>query len=348
MKLLTHQIASPVPLDNWTVSASIDFLTLTNLSSDRRSALKTALMGIGARVKLAQHGNRDVITIHDPTSAQLQQIIDIYPNASIYAAEFSVDFRPADETDVSELAPVYKWFADALSPAVPKAQRYMWDPSTGLRGRYVKAPDGPCDTITTIIWRDGVERVKQRLYIKDRDGNGIFERPCVRLEATLSMAQCSNVGLAKAWQLATFGDNLRRVLSPCFQIVDSIKPKLKRARHKAGSNTDKKTQAHNDREVTKTCAGWDKGGAMWAANRHYAVSSHHEARRRIGDALHRLGKHLKKLKLAKNSREVLELVSPENRMLLEVDDFRAYALIRVQLTQYRYRSYRRRPGTDKK
>jgi hypothetical protein len=347
MMLLTRCIALPVALDGWTISASIDFLTLTNLTNDRRLALKTALMANGATVKLAQDGSRDVITVHDPTLTHLQQIIDIYPNASIYAVEFSVDLRPAGETDISELAPVYKWFADALHPAVPKAQRYIWDRSTGPRGRYVKAPDGPCGTITTVIWRDGLERVKQRLYIKNRDGNGIFERPCVRLEATFSMAECSNLGLAKAWQLTTFGTNLRRALSPCFQIVDGIKPKLKRARHKAGSATDKKTQAYNDREATKTRVGWDNGGAMWAANRDYATSSHHEARRRIGDALHRLGKHLKKLKLAQNSREVLDLVSPENRMLLEVDDFRASSLIRVQPTQYHYRPYKRRPGTNK-
>lgn len=61
MTLPAHRIASPIPLDSWTVSASIDFLTLTNLTSDRRSALKNALVGIGALVKLAQHGNRDVI-----------------------------------------------------------------------------------------------------------------------------------------------------------------------------------------------------------------------------------------------------------------------------------------------
>lgn len=347
MKLPAHRIASPVPLDSWTVSASIDFLTLTSLTSDRRSALKNALVRIGALVKLAQHGNRDVITIHDPTSAHLQQIIDMYPNASVFAIEFSVDFRPAGETDVSELAPVYKWFADALYPAVPKAQRYICDLSASPKKHYVKAPDGPCDVITTVIWRDGIERVKQRLYIKDHDRNAAFERPCVRMEATFSMAQCSDVGLAKAWQLATFGGDLRRVLSPCFQIINDIKPKLKRVRHKPGSDTYKRTQMLNDREKTKSRVGWTQGGAMWAAKRGYGVSPHHEARRRIGDALHRLGVQLTKLKLAENSRAALELVLPENRMVLEVADYRDSVPIRVEPPQYSYRRYERQPGTKR-
>ncbi|SDC80516.1 hypothetical protein SAMN05428966_102375 [Massilia sp. PDC64] len=341
MNSVPHEIALPVHLDTWTVSASIDFLSLTNLTNDQRHALKQVLEVRDTCVKLAQDGGRNVITVHDPTLAQLQQIIDTYPNASIYAIEFSVDLRPSGETDLSELAPVYKWFADALYPVVPKAKRYMCDlTAPGPKKPYIKAPDGPCDTITTIVWRDVPERVKQKLYIKDRDGNRVFERPCVRLEATLSMGGCSDVGLAKAWQLATFGDHLRRVLSPCFQIADGIKPKLKRARHKPGSDTDKKTRAYNERQLSKTRAGWDKGGAMWAAKRAYAVHPHHEARRRIGDALHRLGKQLTKLKLSENSREVMEHVSAENRMLLEVDDFRASSLIRGE--DIPYRTYTRR------
>lgn len=339
MSALAREIALPVSLAEWTVTASIDYLTLTNLSNDRRRTLRSALAAHDARVKLAQDGGREVITVHDPGLTQLQQIIDIYPNASIYAAEFSVDLRPVGKTDISELTPVFKWFADVLYPALPRAKRYMYQQHANGKGRYVKVPDEPCDRITTIIWRDTLERVKQRLYIKQHDGNGPFDRPCVRLETTLSMAGCSDVGLAKAWQLATFGGELRRVLSPCFQIADAIKPSLKRARHKPGSNIGNKTIAHNERELVKTLTGWRKGGAMWAANRGYQVSPHREANRRIGDALHRLGKQLTKLKPPENSRETFELVAPENRMLLEVDDFRASAPIRGKPVSYPYRKY---------
>lgn len=324
-----QQIALPVPLDSWTLTASIDFISLTMPSRPDLYRLKHVLLDQAitdrghVEVPAAKRGQRDVLTIHDPSMVQLQRLIDIYPGASIFQAEFSIDFRPggADPACVDELAPVFRWLADSLYPASLKAKRYSWDSQIGQRGRYVPTRSGPSESLTTHLWRDGWERIKQRLYLKTMDRGGAVERPSVRLEVSMNMTACSRAHLAKAWQLATFGQDLRRTLMPCFQIAAGIKPKLKRMRHLEGTRIARETEAANAKEINRVERFWLRQGAMWAVQNGYSIVPDKVAHKRIGNALHRLGDHVAQLKLPENSRVTLDVQPPESRTLLELNDW---------------------------
>jgi hypothetical protein len=324
MKPESREIALPVPLDGWTVTPSIDFVTFTNGSDAllhrlAREMKKTEPKQL-SHVKVARDHTRTVLTIHDPTIAQLQRMIDLCPNLDVYEVEFSIDFRPAGcgPAGLDELAPVFKWFADSLYPVTSKARRLRYEDTANGKGRFSPAPRGPGDTLTTHLWRDGLERIKQRLYIKFEDQNKTVERPSVRLEVRLGMTPCWEIGLWRAWQFAEFGTHLRSTLSPCFRIAEGIKPKLKRSRHKEGTRIEQETNKANARELARVSAGWCNEGAMWAVRRGYTVNPDKQTHKRIGDALNRLGKQLSALKLPEKPRVVDRWIPAESLDFLGV------------------------------
>ncbi|MFC5549518.1 hypothetical protein [Massilia aerilata] len=308
MRHHAREIALPVPLDEWIVAPSIDFVKFTNASDTLLHRLARAMKKtepkLSSHVTVARDDMRTVLTIHDPTIAQLQRMIDLCPNLDVYEVEFTIDFRPTGvgPAGLDELAPVFRWFADSMYPVTSKATRLRYEDTANGKGRFSPAPPGPSDTLTTHLWRDGLERIKQRLYVKFEDQSEPVERPSVRLEAWFSMAACSSMSLGRVWQFAEFGADLRRTLSSAFYIADCIKPKIKRTRHKEGTRIAQKTIKANDREIARVEAGWANQGAMWAVRHGYAVNPDKQAHKRIGDALHRLGQHLTALKLPEKTR----------------------------------------------
>jgi hypothetical protein len=348
-----QQIALPVSLDGWTLTSSIDFVTITKPFRPDLYQLKKALLDpsltdrTNVKVPPEKRGERDVLTIHDPTLGQLQRLIDIDPAARIYEIEFSIDFRPGgpDPASDDELVPVFRWLADAIRPAELKATRRHWDDSVGRKGDYVPTSGGPSISVSTHLWRDRLERIKQRLYLKTLDQGRPVERPSVRLEATLSMTACSDVNLAAAWQLATFGPDLRRTLAPCFQVAAGIKPKLKRVRHVEGTTIAQKTEAANAKEVLKVEQAWMRQGAMWAVMNGYAIVPDKVVHKRIGDALRRLGEHLARLKLPENSRAHVSSESAGTVTELEFEDWTTELPIGKA---HKYPSIRKKPTQHKK
>lgn len=221
----------------------------------------------------------------------------------IYEVEFTLDFRPKGApAGLDELAPVFRWFADCLRPSkdVPGARRknYVED----AQGRYVDAPPGASESLTTYLWRNKLERVKQRLYMKVKDNGMPVAFPSVRLEATLSMTACWLVGLNYAFHLAEFSRRARRVLSPHFQITAGIKPGLKRSRAAVGTRLRDKTEASNRTQAERIEKLWRGRGAMGAFRLGLKTIPDKQANKRIGDALDRLRDHLAPLKLPEISR----------------------------------------------
>jgi hypothetical protein len=200
------------------------------------------------------------------------------------------------------------------------AKRLRYEAGADDKGRYAPTPHGPSNTLMTHIWRDGLERVKNRLYIKELDQGQSVQRPSVRLETRLGMTACGDMGLGRAWQFGEFGVNLRRVLSPYFYIADSIKPKFKRMRHKEGTRIAQETAKANQREIDKVTNGWRTQGAMWAVKHGYAVVPNKQAHKRIGDALHRLGRQLTALKPSEKSRAPDRWIPAESLEFLDVPD----------------------------
>jgi hypothetical protein len=326
MKLLAREIALPLPLDEWIVSPSIDFVKFTNASEALLHRLAREMKKTepeqSSPIFVTRDRTRPVLTIHDPTTAQLQRMIDLQPNLYVYEVEFTIDFRPAGTgpAGLDELVPVFRWFADTLYPVASKAKRLRYEDTDNGRGRFAPSPNGPSDTLTTHLWRNGLERIKQRLYIKDQDQYQIVDRPSVRLEAWFSMSGCSEMGFGRVWQFAELGANLRRVLSPYFYVADGIKPEPKRMRHREGTRIAQETAKANEREITRVKDGWCSQGAMWAVRRDYGVTPDKQAHKRIGDALNRLGKQLAALKLPKISRATDRWIPAESLDFLAVSD----------------------------
>lgn len=351
MKPPSPSIALPVSLADWIVTPSIDFIKLTSASLADLEALQLALgTPTAAFVRASRNSaERNIITLHDPSPAQLQSIINHAPRMLIYAMEFTLDFRPKGApAGLDELAPVFRWFADCLRPSddVPGARRKNYIQSG--RGNYVDAPSGPGNSLTTYLWRNGLERVKQRLYMKVEDQKKPVQFPSVRLEVTLGMTACWHVGLEYAFHLADFSRNVRRVLSPHFNIAAGIKPRSKRSRAAAGTRRHAKADAYNHREAERAVRVWRKKGAMGAFRLAIETIPNKEAHKRIGDALDRLRGQLAPLKLPEFSRAD---AASANSELLQTIDFieanRSVALPPIGAKQYERLTFRPEPRRKK-
>jgi len=348
MKPAPPSIALPVSLNDWIVTPSIDFIKLT---SPCREDLKALRLALGRPATVFVHAARDsadrnTITLQTPSTAQLQAVIDHAPRMQIYEVEFTLDFRPkGDPAGLDELAPVFRWFADCLRPSkdVPGARRknYVED----AQGRYVDAPPGASESLTTYLWRNKLERVTHRLYMKFKDNKAPVPFPSVRLEAKLSMSACWLVGLDYAFHLADFSQRARRVLSPHFQIAAGIKPGSVRSRAAVGTRLRAEADASNSKKAMRVEKFWRKKGAMGAFRLGLKTIPDKEANKRIGDALDRLHAQLAPLRLPKISRADATVDQLETFEFIE-ENF-VVTLPPIGVKQYERLTYRPKPQRKK-
>lgn len=349
MKIEKQEISGPVSLAGWTLTPSIDFITLRMASHEAR-ALEKALIAAdprrqvdegkrgevlkegrhtttGINVVFSEEAGGTVITVHDPDVRELQRMIDGYPNAWLAEIEFTIDFRPNGEpAGEDKLVPVFRWLSDCVFPPMPKARQKAYVPRTDKYERQYNAEECPN---TTRIWDAQRAWSQMRLYIKKDDPNRIVDFPSVRLEATLSSGACQDFGVSRLWQLVDLIPSVRKTLSPYFFVADGIKPKLIRIRNAEGKAGRRDTTL-NKRETNKVERAWRYRGAMWAAENGYNVDPHKEANKRIGDALGKLQDGLKSLKLPENSCRPGATVCPQTCVWLEFDDWTPLSPIDVK------------------
>lgn len=331
------EIGRPVSLKDWVLSPSIDFITL-RLSSYAANATRRALIAvdssIASKVKVARTTTgspTDVLTIHDPSVAELQQLVNLQPYAAIHEIEFTVDFRPkGGPAGLDELAPLYGWLRDCVFPPMPRARQKAYSSSTNKYELRHKTGNA---ALTTRKWDNSISWEQIRLYMKTEDHGKLVDRPSVRLEVTWSGGAPQDHNLICMGKLVEFAPMLRVQLSKYFLVAAGIKPKERRVRNPdtaAGQNT----LTYNRREAGKVERMWSQRGAMWAVEKGYEVYPHREATKRIGVALSKLQKRLSKLVLPENSCLPIAAESAEGRMVLTVDDFSTLTPIDVPKSLY--------------
>jgi hypothetical protein len=271
--------------------AKIDFITLRLPASIRNEADALRFSGhISGRITApkAWWGRKDdCLTIHDPTRADLQFLIDEHHDTEILALEVAVDFFLKDGcNDPARLRALHAWLKTRLFP-----QRH--DRMKGNdRRKYYDEADGTIkdDTLktrsgdTTLYWPNtsGYEQV--RLYIKTTDDKRPIDRHCVRIEATLHRGGCQYADVHRVGLLPHFADNLRRYLSPFFNIAAGIKPKIKRTRTKDPAKAREAARIV-DKERARAGRNWTTYGAAWAAKYGYRIIQDTKTNRLVGVAL---------------------------------------------------------------
>jgi hypothetical protein len=271
--------------------AKIDFIKLRLPASIRSIADAARLTeNIDGRINAPDRWRdvrEDHFTIHDPAHADLQFLIDEHHEAEILALEVAVDFKLKDKSnDPAHLAELHAWLKTHLFP-----QRHVSMSRNGRR-KYYDEVDGAIkrdalktrSTDKSVYWanKSGYEQV--RLYIKIKDNEQPIDPHCVRIEATLDRGGCQLAGVHRVGLLPIFADNMRRYLSPFFNVAAGIKPKIKRTRSKDPARVLDAVKAA-DRERAKAERNWGQYGSAWAAKHGYRIVPDTETNGLIGLAL---------------------------------------------------------------
>lgn len=322
MHIENSYIAEPVALDTWTVSPSIDFITIQ--VDEERSMASLRLVHrrpeIANKIEFPKRRNVRIFTIHDPSIDDLQTLLDLYPSGEIQDIEFTLDFRPkGGPASDDELIPALKWLNHSLFPNLPNARRLCYDE---VKKRYVHEQTDSWGNNLTRRWEDRRQYVKYRLYIKKHDKRTEVQQPSVRLEVTFNRGGCQDHGIQWMWQLVDFAGRARTTLAPYFFIGAGIKPVLTRLDRYA-KNSEKRALAalQNSEEKQRVDAAWKRFGAMWAIRNAYKVHPDLDTNRRIGKALDRLQSMLERLKLTNFSPVFSDLYQPLTRTNTGVSAF---------------------------
>lgn len=301
---MTRTIAPPVPLSNWNIIPSIDFISILVPPDEIERALLLP-ESISKRVKVPRVSRNIVLTLHDPEASELQALINAWPNAEIHKLEFTLDFHQVCDPGSAVLnRDLFHWLSDCLVPAYPNSNQlhFKENPYPQRRllckeGKYVKMEKPDASSETTRKWENGDQYIKNRLYIKEDKWKGQVTE-WVRLEATLNRGGCQEKGIQLIWQLVPFAADTRRNLAPYFNIASGIKTPLRRVdRLTEGTVRHLATLKANEEAVDAAARGWATRGAMWAAEQGLKTTPHREANARIGKALDRLKIKLSPLKL---------------------------------------------------
>lgn len=241
------------------------------------------------------------ITVHNPSTADLQRLINFDHSLRIIGLEIAVDFTPSSTANaLAQCRQLHAWFVHTLFPAKHPsmgARTTRWRYSTTVR-KYLR--DGlttPSNGgFTSVLWRHQRGAFQLRCYIKEHDAHTALQRPCVRVEVTLLRAGCQDLQVHQLGLLPHFVGGLRRNLQPFFHVARSIKPVERRVRGSKQERVRRRlaeidsTNAHRERN-------WRRYGAQWANKHGLEVQPDASANRAIGGALKALQNRLARLKL---------------------------------------------------
>lgn len=306
--------------------AKIDFITLRPPTCIRGGAdalrFERRVDGRITAPKTWKGSKTDCLTIHDPTHADLQFLIDEHHDTEILAVEVAVDFTLKDgSNDPARLRALHAMLKTRLFP-----QRHDRMKGKGRRKYYDEA-DGTITTDNlktkstdrTVYWAtpDGFEQV--RLYIKDRDDKRPIDRHSVRVEATLYRGGCQIAHVHRVGLLLLFTQDLRRYLSPFLNVAAGIKPKSTRTRTK-DSVKAREAVRRAERERARVERKWTSYGAAWAAKHGYNIIPDAKTNRLIGGALKGLRESLKGLSVPRKVADWPTWVEAQKTMYQGIGD----------------------------
>lgn len=266
----------------------------------------------------------DWITIHDPTFADLQLLVNEYYETEIIALEVAVDFKLKDgSNDPERLRALHTWLKVCLFP-----QRHKRLKGKGRR-RYFDETSGTIETDMlktrstdkTVYWASPEEFEQVRLYIKEKDYKKPIEEHSVRIEATLYRGGCQKANVHRVGLLPVFGKELRRYLSPFFNVSNGIKPKIKRTRIKDPKKA-KMALIAADKERVRVERNWNKYGAAWAAKHGYHITPDTKTNCLTGAALKGLRESLMRLSVPEKVADWDEWVAAKKSIYLGVEDIK--------------------------
>lgn len=278
--------------------AKIDFITLglppaiRTVGDARRFSANVE--GRIAAPKSWRGSKDDRLTIHDPSCADLQFLIDEHHEAEILALEVAVDFSLKDDSnDPARLRALHSWLKGSLFP-----QRHARMHRTGRR-KYYDVADGTikADTLQTrsgdesVYWANASGFELVRLYIKTIDNKRPVSRHSVRLEVNLGRGGCQLARVHRVGLLPVFANDLRRYLSPFFNVAAGIKPKLKRTRSKDPVRV-RESERLAEKERIGVERNWLRYGAAWASQHGHRVVPDVKTNRLVGVALKGLRERL--------------------------------------------------------
>lgn len=288
------------------VVAKIDFITIDAhaLIPVLRSMGDDRIKFVG-RIELPKRTDAVWMTIHDPSRADLQFLVETVPESEILGLEVTLDFLLTDGTSRgARLCELHRHLTVNLYPnrhqRFNKATRklYVGD-DRKIRLDKMKTGNGH----TTRYWREprGFEAI--RLYIKTHDNKQPVLQQSVRLELTMTRGGCQMANTHRMCLLPNYLHNIRRNTSKAFQIAAGIKPNIKRTRATKAARLAKaeKEAAKERRKVERAYA---KYGACWVGEHGYRVVPDTTASAMIGNALKQLREQFLALKLPEESAEL--------------------------------------------
>jgi hypothetical protein len=270
------------------LKAKIDCIVYTCKESDRR---KGQVKLIQEKMKgghvVTTHARkywyvrgRHWLAVHDPSSRDLQYLVERFWDMKILYIEFAVDAHlPPGSNDLYLLEYLKAQLRHCLYPQdyahLSKAKRKYFN--LGLK-RYRTDGLGTPLPEAQIIWEQPDVYDQLGLYIKTKDQKKPVGQPWVRMEARLEFNGLHKAGLGRVGMLPHFAENLRTYLAPMFLVACGFK------------NADDLVKL---RGVSSD--PWKKWGAQWNANGVPRLEPDTDAKMRIGDALNELRRSLKRL-----------------------------------------------------
>lgn len=320
-------LPSPHWLDEFTVRAKIDFITIEapNPGAFKWYVLNSpAPEGLNLRIEIPedlrkvkrskrrQNLGNDWVTIHDPTMTDLQFLIDHIPEQGIVALEVTVDLLLRDGgSDRVKLEAAHKLIVKNLFP-----QKHSALSGRACRKRYDETQRRPVrDALntknfgTTAYWQQPRSSSNVRCYLKEDDPRIPTPQHSVRIEAHLERDWCQDFNIHRVFQLQLFAPELRKELSKLFFVARGVKTKTKRLQSKNEGRLNRARQL-KEREEAIHARKFNQYGAQWAAERPstpaHEVATDSVANERIGGALGKLRTQFLKLKSARNSGQLAE------------------------------------------
>lgn len=228
-------------VDDLLFSAKLDYVKFSN------GGMKISLPELTGSHEWTRPTRRSpdwVLTVQDPTPADLRIIARVYENPMIMAVEVAVDVAPKAVLDEATHADQLKALYLAVAARFRPEDKALWD--FGQRGA-VDAPRMKPQPLERRFPRPDEEVVyghrgdfmQSKLYLKTLDQGAILphSEQRVRMEVTLKRNACMLFGLDKANDL--FGYAYRAKFTTNFRIVD--RPEVRAVRGLSERDFKKRT-----------------------------------------------------------------------------------------------------------
>lgn len=226
----------PLPVDRVRFAAKIDYVTV---AIGRKPPMPPQFDGTGKLQRPKPGSDVWMLTLHDPTRADIERIVAVYENPMVMELEIAVDLVPGGElTAVNRQALLYETFKAVAGRFRPEDEALWAYGSRGAvssKGGYVEPLERrQADATEQVIYGNKGGFMQAKLYLKKRDQNTNLplESHVVRMELRLRRGACMDeqMGLNRAQDLlgyqyrATFTKHFRIIREPALRNTRRLTP----------------------------------------------------------------------------------------------------------------------------